>query len=96
MGGKVLIRFTWFCAFAQTTSVFAANRDTGDDKKEGFTDVLYPHRRIKITELLQAGEHSSTVGVQEETHTVTPPSKPTEGDVAKTPQGMSLMTRCNK
>ncbi|KAG1717747.1 hypothetical protein EDD22DRAFT_964480 [Suillus occidentalis] len=67
--------------------MFAANRDTGDDKKEGFADVLYPHHRIKITELLQAGKHTSTAGVQEETHMVTSPSKPTEGDVAKIPQG---------
>ncbi|KAG1725484.1 Lon protease C-terminal proteolytic domain-containing protein [Suillus paluster] len=71
--------------FAQITSVFAANSGTGDDKEEGLTAVLYPHRRIKITELVKAGEHTSTANVQEETQTVTPPPSPspTEDDVAK-------------
>ncbi|KAG1727696.1 Lon protease C-terminal proteolytic domain-containing protein [Suillus lakei] len=73
--------------FAQITSVFAANSGTGDDKEEGLTAVLYPHRRIKITELIKAGEHTSTAKVQEEPQTVTPPPTPTEGDVAKIPQG---------
>lgn len=82
--------------FAQITSVFAANSGTGDDKEEGLTAVLYPHRRIKITELIKAGEHTSTAKVQEETQTVTPPPTPTEGDVAKIPQGMSLTKHCNK
>lgn len=43
--------------FAQITSVFAANSGSGkdDDKDEGLTAVLYPHRRIKITELVKAG-----------------------------------------
>lgn len=42
--------------FAQITSVFAA---TGkDEKDEGLTAVLYPHRRIKITELVKAGTSS--------------------------------------
>ena len=80
--------------FAQITSVFAANSGTGDDKEEGLTAVLYPHRRIKITELVKAGEHPSTANVQEETQTVTPPPSPppTEGDVAKIPPGMSFTT----
>jgi Lon-like ATP-dependent protease len=82
--------------FAQITSVFAANSGTGDDKEEGLTAVLYPHRRIKITELIKAGEHTSTAKVQEETQTVTPPPTPTEDDVAKIPQGMSLTIHCNK
>lgn len=73
--------------FAQITSVFAANSGTGDDKEEGLTAVLYPHRRIKITELIKAGEHTSTAKVQEETQTVTPPPTPTDSDVAKIPQG---------
>lgn len=73
--------------FAQITSVFAANSGTGDDKEEGLTAVLYPHRRIKITELIKGGEHTSTANVQEEPQTVTPPPSPTEGDVAKIPPG---------
>lgn len=73
--------------FAQITSVFAANSGTGDDKEEGLTAVLYPHRRIKITELIKAGEHTSTATVQEEPQTVTPPPTPAEGDIAKIPQG---------
>ena len=41
--------------FAQITSVFAAVGRGEDDKEEGLTAVLYPHRRIKITELVKAG-----------------------------------------
>lgn len=45
--------------FAQITSVFAASGSSsgreGEDKEEGLTAVLYPHRRIKITELVKAG-----------------------------------------
>jgi ATP-dependent Lon protease len=40
--------------FAQITSVFAAT-SSGEDKEEGLTAVLYPHRRIKITDLVKAG-----------------------------------------
>ncbi|KAF8875525.1 Lon protease C-terminal proteolytic domain-containing protein [Infundibulicybe gibba] len=59
--------------FAQITSVFTATgRD--DDKEEGLTAVLYPHRRIKITDLVKAG---GLAKVQEEDpQTVTPPPSP--------------------
>jgi Lon-like ATP-dependent protease len=40
--------------FAQITSVFAAVGRGEDDREEGLTAVLYPHRRIKITELVPA------------------------------------------
>ena len=75
--------------FAQITSVFAANSGTGDDKEEGLTAVLYPHRRIRITELIKGGDASSA-NIQEETQTVTPPPSPspTEDDVVKIPPGM--------
>ncbi|KAH7913792.1 Lon protease C-terminal proteolytic domain-containing protein [Hygrophoropsis aurantiaca] len=63
--------------FAQITSVFAANSGSGDGKEEGLTAVLYPHRRIKITELLKAGEQPATAKVvPEEAQTVTPPPSP--------------------
>ncbi|KAH8101026.1 ATP-dependent protease La [Cristinia sonorae] len=46
--------------FAQITSVFAANTGPGSDsKEEGLTAVLYPHRRIRITDLVKAGDASS-------------------------------------
>ena len=45
--------------FAQITSVFAAVGRGEDDKEEGLTAVLYPHRRIKITELVKAGPAKS-------------------------------------
>jgi Lon-like ATP-dependent protease len=81
--------------FAQITSVFAANSRTGDDKEEGLTAVLYPHRRIRITELIKAGEHS-TATIQEETQTVTPPPSPSpEGEVARIPPGMSSTAHCS-
>ena len=41
--------------FAQITSVFAAVGRGEDDREEGLTAVLYPHRRIKITELVKPG-----------------------------------------
>ena len=43
--------------FAQITSVFAAASGPGkeDEREEGLTAVLYPHRRIKITDLVKAG-----------------------------------------
>ncbi|ETW83354.1 mitochondrial ATP-dependent protease [Heterobasidion irregulare TC 32-1] len=53
--------------FAQITSVFTANTGPSkdDDKEEGLTAVLYPHRRIKITDLVKAGgAPMSTVQVE--------------------------------
>ncbi|KAH9945120.1 ATP-dependent protease La [Epithele typhae] len=41
--------------FAQITSVFTAQGSKDEDKEEGLTAVLYPHRRIKITELVKNG-----------------------------------------
>lgn len=38
--------------FAQITSVFPASGSREDDKEESITAVLYPHRRIRITELI--------------------------------------------
>ncbi|KAF8837274.1 ATP-dependent protease La [Paxillus ammoniavirescens] len=82
--------------FAQITSVFAANTGSGNDKEEGLTAVLYPHRRIKMTELLKAGEHPSVANVEpEDAQTVTPPDTPppspspesAEGGVAQMPPG---------
>ncbi|KAF8175850.1 ATP-dependent protease La [Pholiota molesta] len=62
--------------FAQITSVFAAagRGGEGDEKEEGLTAVLYPHRRIKITELVKAGGARSHL--QEEPQTVAPPTPP--------------------
>ncbi|KAG6887798.1 ATP-dependent Lon protease pim1 [Termitomyces sp. T32_za158] len=42
---------------AQITSVFApqSSGKEGGEKEEGLTAVLYPHRRIKITDLVKAG-----------------------------------------
>ncbi|KIK91147.1 hypothetical protein PAXRUDRAFT_831089 [Paxillus rubicundulus Ve08.2h10] len=63
--------------FAQVTSVFAANTGSGNDKEEGLTAVLYPHRRIKMTELLKAGEHTPVANVEpEDAQTVTLPGTP--------------------
>jgi ATP-dependent Lon protease len=62
--------------FAQITSVFSAVGRTEDDKEEGLTAVLYPHRRIKITELVKAGPqvHPQTVQLP------TPPPSPSPPD----------------
>ena len=84
--------------FAQITSVFSANTGSGEEKEEGLTAVLYPHRRIKITELLKAGEHPPLVKVApEDVQTVTPPETPppspspeyAKGEVSKIPPGKS-------
>ena len=78
--------------FAQITSIFAANTGSGDDKDEGLTAVLYPHRRIKMTDLIQAGGKPSTAQVvPEEVQTATPPPSPgpgvPESDIIKIPPG---------
>ncbi|KAG9314785.1 atp-dependent protease La [Chiua virens] len=80
--------------FAQITSVFSANTGSGEEKEEGLTAVLYPHRRIKITELLKAGEQPPLVNVApEDAQTVTPPETPppspeyAKGEVSKIPPG---------
>ncbi|THH31516.1 hypothetical protein EUX98_g2674 [Antrodiella citrinella] len=58
--------------FAQITSVFAANTGPGSDsKEEGLTAVLYPHRRIRITDLVKAGD-TSTASVQVEPQASSP------------------------
>jgi len=61
--------------FAQITSVFAAGGKE-DEREEGLTAVLYPHRRIRITSLLKAGtaqvEHPEMDAQQLET----PPPSP--------------------
>ncbi|TFK49675.1 ATP-dependent protease La [Heliocybe sulcata] len=71
--------------FAQITSVFAA---TGtDEKEEGLTAVLYPHRRIRITDLVKPRPDStspSTASVEnvDKSHDQlpTPPTSPEPSD----------------
>ncbi|KAE9397702.1 ATP-dependent protease La [Gymnopus androsaceus JB14] len=78
--------------FAQITSVFSAtpnpavapesNADkSGEEPEEHLTAVLYPHRRIRITELLRSGAGSETTEarvevVEEDAQTATPPTTP--------------------
>ncbi|KAJ3918906.1 ATP-dependent protease La [Lentinula edodes] len=87
--------------FAQITSVFSANpnptassegnkdvdKSSGEDTEEYLTAVLYPHRRILITELLKNGTASEPtearvelVGDDQppEIQTATPPQTPTD------------------
>jgi ATP-dependent Lon protease len=74
--------------FAQITSIFSANAG-GDANtaapgatEEGLTAVLYPHRRIRITELVKAGETGPAevkvedIDAQTPTQTETPPPSP--------------------
>ena len=67
--------------FAQITSVFTApsSRDSDgapDEKQEeGLTAVLYPHRRIRITELVQPGGPSRMADVQIEPESTTSDGK---------------------
>ncbi|CAA7269503.1 unnamed protein product [Cyclocybe aegerita] len=74
--------------FAQITSVFAAAGRGEDDKEEGLTAVLYPHRRIKITELVKAGGAKiEEIEQQQQPQTVEPPTPPPtpppEGQIAE-------------
>ncbi|KAJ7111840.1 ATP-dependent protease La [Mycena epipterygia] len=62
--------------FAQITSVFTATGRGEDEPEEGLTAVLYPHRRIKITELLKAGVAKVETVSPEHPQTVTPPPDP--------------------
>ncbi|PBL03220.1 ATP-dependent protease La [Armillaria gallica] len=72
--------------FAQITSVFSAGGQ--DDKEEGLTAVLYPHRRIKITSLVKAGGVATVEPVgEEDVQTVTPPATPTSETAPQTLHG---------
>ncbi|KAA1477173.1 ATP-dependent protease La [Dentipellis sp. KUC8613] len=90
--------------FAQITSVFAANSGPGgkeDDKEEGLTAVLYPHRRIKITDLVKAGgQQPSTVAVENveekpvtatEEQLPTPPPSPTPAESELSPEEVAKL-----
>ena len=81
--------------FAQITSVFAAASGPGreDEKEEGLTAVLYPHRRIKITDLVKAGNSqlstvqledvdSSVPSDQEQLPTAPPSPQPTDPELS--------------
>ncbi|KAF8201098.1 Lon protease C-terminal proteolytic domain-containing protein [Mycena galopus ATCC 62051] len=62
--------------FAQITSVFTATGRGEDEAEEGLTAVLYPHRRIMITDLLKAGVAKVETVSPEHPQTVTPPPSP--------------------
>ncbi|KAI0649038.1 ATP-dependent protease La [Trametes meyenii] len=51
--------------FAQITSVFTASSNKEDEKDEGLTAVLYPHRRIRITELVKDGQAAKVESVED-------------------------------
>ncbi|EKM58559.1 uncharacterized protein PHACADRAFT_88806 [Phanerochaete carnosa HHB-10118-sp] len=71
--------------FAQITSVFAANPGPGakeGEQEEGLTAVLYPHRRIKITDLVKAGGTAAAkveTVPETEAQLPTPPATPEPG-----------------
>jgi ATP-dependent Lon protease len=71
--------------FAQITSVFTAS-GKDDDKEEGLTAVLYPHRRIKITELVKAGGTPLRESTEDTDLAVTS-SPSSHGEVAKVHTG---------
>jgi ATP-dependent Lon protease len=77
--------------FAQITSVFSATSGPGkeEEKEEGLTAVLYPHRRIRITDLVKAGgpqpstlppEHIDPSLPSEQEQVTTPPPSPRATD----------------
>ncbi|TDL20762.1 ATP-dependent protease La [Rickenella mellea] len=78
--------------FAQITSVFAA---TGkDDKEEGLTAVLYPHRRIRLTQLVKAGSGQGTAVVENAEEPTaelpTPPPSPQPSETELTLEKVSV------
>jgi Lon-like ATP-dependent protease len=80
--------------FAQITSVFAAG-GKDDDREEGLTAVLYPHRRIKITRLLKAGNAHVEPTDKGEQQLSTPPPSPQEELMPIQPsESPSLLRRC--
>ncbi|KAG6805970.1 hypothetical protein H0H93_003742, partial [Arthromyces matolae] len=64
---------------AQITSVFTPQitGKEGEEKEEGLTAVLYPHRRIKINNLVKAGGVVTVEGGESETHAIEPVSRET-------------------
>ncbi|KAF9068859.1 Lon protease C-terminal proteolytic domain-containing protein [Rhodocollybia butyracea] len=87
--------------FAQITSVFSANpnptassAEGSEETEEHLTAVLYPHRRIRITELVKSGSAPQAteahVEVVEDSQTVTPP--PTPSDDVNAPGPLSHTT----
>jgi Lon-like ATP-dependent protease len=65
--------------FAQITSVFPASKGDSagkeDGQEESLTAVLYPHRRIRITDLITPpGEHVSSATIQEVSGDTTEPA----------------------
>jgi Lon-like ATP-dependent protease len=75
--------------FAQITSVFAANAGQGEE--EGLTAVLYPHRRIKITDLIKSGQEKAVPAKEDTAATPdeskealpTPPATPTTEEASE-------------
>lgn len=61
--------------FAQITSVFPASATKDDSKDESLTAVLYPHRRIRISELFPPGKGPSTASFAEVKETNLEPDK---------------------
>ncbi|KAI0696920.1 ATP-dependent protease La [Cytidiella melzeri] len=87
--------------FAQITSVFAANAGPGAKEGEGeaLTAVLYPHRRIRITDLVQPGGLGSAAKVEavensSESHATeqlpTPPPSPELATPEPVPQASEI------
>jgi Lon-like ATP-dependent protease len=75
--------------FAQITSVFAAAGGEGKEG-EGLTAVLYPHRRIKITELVKAPLPIST-GNSDSTTGELPTPPPTPPPLAPIPEQTAFL-----
>lgn len=71
--------------FAQITSVFPAS-GSKDDKDGSLTVVLYPHRRIKITDLVppRGKDGPSAVKVETAEGMTTPPSETTDESATNT------------
>ncbi|QRV89692.1 LON-related ATP-dependent protease [Ceratobasidium sp. AG-Ba] len=74
--------------FAQITSVFPATKSESANKEDGqeesLTAVLYPHRRIRITDLFTpAGESVSSATVQEVSEEVAVSTEAPEAETTK-------------
>ncbi|KAF8271154.1 hypothetical protein EI94DRAFT_1770519 [Lactarius quietus] len=82
--------------FAQITSVFAATGVTGkeDEKEEGLTAVLYPHRRIKIADLVKAGGSQPSTAQVEPVEPLVLPSQEQLPTPPPSPEAAELSCLC--
>ncbi|KAF7295899.1 Lon protease-like protein, mitochondrial [Mycena chlorophos] len=75
--------YTVFSVFAQITSVFGATGKNGpgqEGEEEGLTAVLYPHRRVVITDMLKSGRAQVEPAPEDPQSASAPDTPPVQAD----------------